>query len=68
MDRRGKLGAADEQPLGCAQIDEHEIAGGQRIAVQLVCVDAHIAALRDPAASSRIASPFVAAPDRQLNR
>jgi hypothetical protein len=40
MGRRGKLGAADELPLGCAQIDEDEVAGGQRVAVPLICVDA----------------------------
>jgi len=27
MGRRGKLGAPDELPLGCAQIDEDEVAG-----------------------------------------
>ena len=27
-------------PLGCAQIDEDEVAGGKRVAVRLVCVDA----------------------------
>jgi len=45
MGRRGKLGAADELPLGCAQIDEDEVAGGQRVAVPLICV----ASLRGPA-------------------
>jgi hypothetical protein len=39
MDCWGKLGAADEFSLGCAQIDEDEVAGGKRLAVRLVCVD-----------------------------
>ena len=40
MDRGGELGAADELPLGCAQIDEDEVTGGKRVAVRLVRVDA----------------------------
>jgi hypothetical protein len=38
--RRGKLGAADELPLGRAEIDEDEIARSQGTAVRLACVDA----------------------------
>ena len=40
MGHRGKLGVADELPLGCAQIDEDEVAGGEPVAVPLICVDA----------------------------
>ena len=39
LGRRGEFGSADERPLGRAQIDEGEIAGGKRVAVRLVCVD-----------------------------
>ena len=40
MGRRGKFGAADEQPLRCTQIDKNEVAGRKRVAVRLVCANA----------------------------
>ena len=40
MNRRGELGTADEGPVGRAQVDEDEVAGGKCIAVRLVRVDA----------------------------
>ena len=39
MDRRGKLDAADEHPLGCAQIDEDEVSGRKRTAAPLAASD-----------------------------
>ena len=35
-----ELGAADELPLGCAEIDEDEVAGGKPVAMPLAGVDA----------------------------
>jgi hypothetical protein len=38
--RCGELGAADERPRGCTEVDQGEVPGGERAAVRLACVDA----------------------------